>query len=735
MNLTATGNAGDWSTIELGYQGVGKVGKWIPVNASAVKLSADQQVELQAAFTDPRGDTCVQIVASGTADASGQAELGGYFCVGRLEGRGELLLVDLDGDVICRQTIVHSEDANPVVDAEQKIQTQLKLYRLDVPILLTIGEVAGIEELLRNTELMSQRRTVLKAINLPTASQLPEEELGLDIVDMILLVSDFSANQKQAAAIRDWTEAGGDFYCSVGQNVSEFVQSNTGRWISGKFDIEPTSVTIRDLSALQSFVPGGSRLETGRRSVPMAVAQSSQSAIKVDFLNGPLVSSQSAGAGTLTFVAVDLNERPIDRWLSLPQFYELLLFNEKLSQTTGVSSRSSRISQSGVSDLSTQLMATVDAVPERKWSTWGILAAMAGWLLLIGPIDYLLVTRIFKRPHTTWITFPLLIGLGVAFVVWSLGSDKTNTLNQLHFVDIFPDDDGAHVHTRSWMSLSSAQTARTNLTATPNLLAGPDVSTQLMWSGRPEDVYGGMYRAGGIGLGRQEYSHRFDSPNALSAMPMLTDGSRQLAAEWRCKLPNDSGTPIVESTLAASGYGLLTGSFTHSLPAGLEDFIIVHGNRVYRTITGNDQLSLAAGQSWEARSEQVAASDIKAFLNGQRLVKSDEPSRRGSSQAITAYDTKSADPMYILAIASFYKISGGSKYVGLSQEYLRDMELSDTIKLNHAVLIGLIETPATLLSADTDEVTASKSQTLVRLLLPVRRGPAEGIAPLDTDSN
>lgn len=730
--LAASGNAGDWSSIEVGYQGVGKVGKWLPVNVAASEVPAGQQVELQAAFTDPRGDTCVQTVATGTADKAGEISLSGYFCVGRLEGRGELSLVSSEGDVLCRQVIIHGAEVNSsTIDAtKQTLRSSLKLYKLDAPILLTIGEVAGIEELLRNTELMSQNRTILKTVNVPNASELTEDIRGLDIVDMLLVVTDFNANEKQTAAIREWVESGGDFYCSVGANVSDFVTTDIGRWMNQHFQIAPEAVTIRDLSALQSFVPGGSRLETGRRPVPMAVASSSQSAVQVNFLNGPLVSSQSAGAGTVTFVAVDLNQRPVDRWLSLPQFYEMLLFGEKLSQTTGVSSRSSRISQSGVSDLATQLMASVDAVPAAKWTTWSILAAMAGWLLLIGPIDYLLVTRVLKRPHMTWLTFPLLIGLGVAFVVWSVGNDKNNTLNQLHLVDIFPGKDASHVHTRSWMSLSSAQTARIELAATPELFAGPEVSSLLMWAGRPEDVYGGMYRAGGIGLGRQKYSHRIDAPNQLSQMPMLTDGSRQLTAEWRNTLPQQ----IVESTLTASGYGLLKGSFTHSLPEPLEDFIIVHGNRVYRTITaGDDQLSLPAGQPWEARSQQVAASDIKAYLNGQRLIKSDEPTRRGSSRSITPYNTKSDDPMYIMAIATFYDISGGSNYVGLSQEYLRDMELSDTIKLNHAVLIGVTRTPATRLATDGTDVEPNRSQTLVRMLLPVLRNPAEEMAPTSSE--
>ena len=80
-------------------------------------------------------------------------------------------------------------------------------------------------------------------------------------------------------------------------------------------------------------------------------------------------------------------------------------------------------------------------------------------------------------------------------------------------------------------------------------------------------------------------------------------------------------------------------------------------------------------------------------------------------------------------MASFYDIAGGSKYVGLSQEYLRTAELSDTIKLNHAVLIGTTQTPATALSVDGRKLAATESTTVVRFLLPVnRRPPGENTA-------
>jgi hypothetical protein len=96
---------------------------------------------------------------------------------------------------------------------------------------------------------------------------------------------------------------------------------------------------------------------------------------------------------------------------------------------------------------------------------------------------------------------------------------------------------------------------------------------------------------------------------------------------------------------------------------------------------------------------------------------------------VTQYDAKSKDPVYVITMATFYDAAGGSKYVGLSNSVLGDVELSDTIRKNHAVLIGTADVPATNLAIGEIDQSASQSKTIVRLLLPLDRRPATGLAP------
>ncbi|MCR9198069.1 MAG: hypothetical protein NXI04_05470 [Planctomycetaceae bacterium] len=710
--------------MRLGIAGVGKVGKWLPVTAAASGLPAGEQVELQGAFADPRGDRCIQTMGTATVSADGTVEFAGCFCVGRLEGSARIAIVG-DGVELCTTYVRHGETDDLRDDSD--IQKTLQLFRLNVPLLLTFGEVAGIPELLRNAEQYADDTVILKGVQLDTLAQLPTEARALESIDCLLLVTDFDAGAERTAAVRGWVENGGDLYFSVGGNVEAFLASDAGQWLNEFFQLQPEAVSIRELSSLQSFVPGASRLETGRRTVPIAISRSDQNQNDVDFLSGPIVARQGVGTGTATFIAVDVNARPLDRWLSLPQFYEVLLLGEKLSRTSGGTKRSSRISQSGVSELATQLMAALDATPaEGVWSTWSIMAMMLTWLALIGPVDYFLVSRVLNRPHMTWFTFPALIAIGVGTIYAATSGTVDDTLNQLHVVDVFNQGSGSSCHSRSWMSFSSTQTARRNFQATPALSDAIDAQARLIWSGRPEDVYGGMYRTGGIGLGRQDYVFSENQKDTLQNLPVLTKGSRQMLAEWQ----GQTSDVMITSQLEAAGFGLLSGSFEHHLPGPVSEYTIFHGNRVYE-MQGSEPLE--PGVAWNARQTGVRASDLKAYLNGAVLIRSDNPIRKSGTQTATPYNPQSRDTQYILTMATFFDIAGGGKYVGLSQEYLRHMELSDTIRLNHAVLIGKMDLPATTLGVDGEAVTADQSSTLVRLLIPVTRRPSGAVQRTDDE--
>ncbi|APZ92338.1 hypothetical protein [Fuerstiella marisgermanici] len=745
-------NAAEFESLRLGLQGQGKVGTWLPISATATDLPAGQLVELQAAFPDPRGDNYVETTAVAVVPNSGMASLHGYFRSGRIEGTGVVSLVDSEtGETLVRRTVLFGEDV-ALPDPEVEVQRRLQLRRMDALTLLTVGGgaggIAGVEEFLRNAAVYSRDRSILQSVQLGDPSELPDDVDGLDAVDVILMADKFETSPQQAGAIQQWVRDGGRLIVSTGGTVDKFLASDVGRWVGEHFGIEDAPIAMRRFNGLEAFVSGATRIQTnlsGKDSWPVARLTSGQTKALVDSLDGPILGTQSIGAGIITVLAVDINQLPLNRWTSLPQFLEVLVFGEKLSPTSADRRRTSRVSQSGVSDLGTQWLAANDAVPiAGQWSTWSVMAMLAAWLILIGPLDFLLVTKVLKRPHLTWLTFPFLIVCGVMLMVQVAGKSGQLGMRQLDVLDVMEDGNSSYLHARSWLSVSASETMRAEFHAEPTLelpgmkfdhatkttksdasdasAANKAAAVQLTWSGRPEDVFGAMYRKGGMGLGQQTFRHSRLSPDTVTNMPLLTNGSRSFKAAWHASGPQ----PLVESSLTVSGFGLLKGTFHHNLPEPITDWIVVHGNRVYRAQpTADEYIALDSNTSWTARADGIYASDLKAYLTGTRTKRTKESkgTSRGSSQVTTPYDAQSTDAQYVLTMLSLYNYAGGAEYAGLSHTQYRRMEVTDTARLNHAVLIGRIDLPVSSLSINDQPITNNERQTLVRLFIPVDKRP------------
>ena len=744
--------AGEFRSLKVGFQAVGRVGCWLPAEASATGLPEGEAVELHITASDPRGNPLTQVAAQGVVDDEGSVELNGLVRFGRLSGVATVAIVaatrSADADtagndkpaIFCRTSLPHTEATGTASASDElpAVQTELQLWQFDVPFLLVVGSPAGIDELERNARAVTEVNPLVEpplvVLRVAGLNDLPTRASGYDCVDHVLWSDDFDLSEQRFEALKAWILSGGHWVLASGATLPDLLASTPGEWLHDRFNFAPQPVPVRILSNLESFVSGAGRVPTFYDSAPMAVVQTEQALVLVRALEGPLVSRLGAGAGVVTFVSIELNRRPLSSWRSLPQLYETLILGRTITAAGATEARSARISSSGVTDLATQLMATVDVEPVAgRWSTWAVMAMVFGYLLLIGPVDYLLVVLLLKRPHLTWITFPLMVLAGI----WGLASVKATSgggaarLNQLHVMDILQDQDEQQIVVRSWMSLSSPDTRRADLSVQPDalepMLQAETVEQSLSWAGRPEDVYGGMYRVGGVGLGRHEYcqnSGEDSNQPPLQSVPLLTDGSFEMLATWTA----EAAKPLVESQLSVSGLGLLEGTVAHNLPGTVDGWIIVHGNRMYRpSRLANNLTSLQTGVPLDMKRDDVVASDLKAFLNGTRLIqkpKKDDTSFRTSTQIMTPYNPEGRDPMDILTMITLYNIAGGQSYVGLTQHQLRRMELSDSVRLNYALLLGRFTESVTEMQLDGVSVPAAKSETLVRLLVPVDRRPA-----------
>lgn len=731
MLITPGVRAAELTEVEVGYRRQAQVGTWMPVRVSAVDLPAGESGSLLVTTVDARGNLVEEICDSGSVSDAGRLSLQGLARTGRLDRPVRVQLVDSETAAVWCSATVQCSDELPNSEADA-VQKWLRMYRHDVQFLLTIGQPAGIEALMDQSLGISDETPPLVALSVESAEHLPTDARACELFSSILLTGPVDLTDGQYEMIRDWVHAGGHLIVCCSDGVSKLLQTSFGQWLHAHFDIVPETrvVTDADLGALQQIVPQARRISTLRRTVNMTQIRSEQPVYLAESTNGPLVARVGSGGGKVTFVTVNLNAPPLSSWPSLADCYAVLLVGAPLVKAVGQTD-SSRISSSGIGDLTTQLMATVDPVPHSgRWSAWSVIGLAFGWLLLIGPVDYLLVVILLKRPHLTWFTFPLWVVLGFVGLYTLKADDPVVTLNSVHLVDVVEDKDTQSLRNLSLLSLSTPTTSRATLKAIPNqAFSGSDSQQVFSWAGRPDDVYGGMYRATGIGRGGQSYSRDVAEPETLTSVPLLIDGSFETQSQWTVQ----SSTPLVESSLSVSGFGLLSGSFEHHLAEPLRDWVVVFGNRIYRP-RDEARVELPAGQAWTFRQGGSQITDLRAYLTGSRPAR-EAPLQGAPGQAEIqqGYSTAGRDPLDVVTMMSLYDIAGADGYTGVSHRALRRLDMSDSIRLNYALIIGWMDTATTELELDGTRVTPTSSITVTRLLVPVDRRPADAAAMTKSD--
>lgn len=727
--------------LTMGFNGSGRVGNWLPVRVTATGASPSSEFTLVITASDPGGNQCESVVAESTSDGQGTLELEGVFVTGRLDAPIRLRLDDPTGKTVWRHTVAckaKNLKQEPVEGADAgapaPVISGMTLHRHHPMTLLTAGTPAGLPELVQRLAVSPATKESLTLFSVDSLQDLPDSGRGLDSVDTLLLVTEYGLTEAQTQAIRDWVLTGGRLIVSCGKNLPQLLESPIAAWLVPEFGIERDLLQSQDLSALQNYVSGASQLQTNRYEVPIVRMSSEGPRVVVNSINGPLITRVSVGAGVITMVAVDVNLKPLNQWLSLSHFYELLLFDRLLDISDEQLGRGGRISSSGVSDLATQLASVSDAIPaSERWSSWQAMLLMLVYLLIIGPLDYLFVVRLLRRPRLTWITFPVLVATACGLAFWWSNSHRAAaTVREVHLLDVAQAGDYQMMRTRTWSSLSTTNSRYASVTAkalpvtSERPLNGSEQS--MVWHGRAEDVYGGLYRESGAGLGQQTSRRTEIGDVGFTSIPLMVDSSQAFLSEVRY---NAGEFPAFESNLTMPSSGLLEGTFRHFLPSAIHDWVIVFGNRVYIPSPKADDKfrRVEPNEPW-SRSEGVRVSEIRDFLRGIRIIsrekqKGDTSTR--STQIQSVYNISGTNPHDILLMISLYHTAGGDAYIRLQDDFLRRDEISDAIQLNTAMLIGTVDLPLTQLQLDNEGIEPVETQTVVRLFLPVTRTAGTGV--------
>lgn len=724
--------------VTVGMNGVLKVGRWAEVRC-AVKASQPTKVRLVVDSIDPDGDP-THHESLWKEIPAGDSMLSVLVQVGRAERNPttELALrVNVEGESgrLASSRVIAGSDGTSKVAAGETPRSVV----FDRPLpqsALTVG-MLGLRESIAAVGETSPLRQAPVSLFQWTLADLPEDSLALDALDVLIVVGLPELKDGMKEVLQQWVGRGGHLVHCAAVEAEAFQASG---WDWGSIPVAGTS-RLRELSGLERFAGKGPRIPIAG-SVRATKLGPFSGDVRIVGLDGPLLVRVPYRFGRITFFGLDVDRQPLAKWEPLGDFLRKMIVRTQESTGARTRQRGNQIATPGLTDLATQVRNAQDEFPEiNRPSIWAVMGLLVAYVLLLGPIDYFLVHRFLKRPQLTWITFPALVVVATLAAVFSARQVNGNStrVNQIDVVDV--DVASGLLRTRSSLSFYSPETQRYALGWKPatqswspqaNGDQGEPVASTLIWDGIPEDSFGGMYRAAGAGVARPEYhvrSDRFPLPD----LPVSVWATKTVVAQW--EHPADG---VALSKLTSPIVGQLSGSLIHHLPGDLTDWVLAYGNRVYLPKARRDGTlpSIPPGSPWTPARIDVVQRELNGYLTGTiaTRVKSKQP--KGDDQVIveqTPWNPLHHDALDVLRMVTFHDKAEGTSYTGLSNDGLRQWELSPLLDLNRAVLFGLLETPAGTLevadggkpsegadgSSNGAAVRGARTVTVVRLVLPV----------------
>ena len=375
-------------------------------------------------------------------------------------------------------------------------------------LLVTLGPSLGLADLLANDSTDELSRTRL--VSLESVAELPTRWEAYEGVDQLVLSTsapDFYAplrdNPDRIRALREWIEMGGKLVIVCGSQAEQLLGPDgpLRDLIPGTF---AGMVELDQASALETYSGSEQAITPDRRvrfSVPLLddIRGRREAVARRGSQELPLVYRSYLGFGELTFVALDFDLSPLREWPGRLGFLRRAL---AWKETRGVAEQSTETTQLSSEDLITRVLTVLDesfsSVHVIPFALVALLVLL--YLLLIGPGDYFLVTRLLKRPEWTWLTFPLIVAASSAGAYWYAHSQKGDQLrvNQVEIVDL--DATTGTLRGTTWTHLFSPAVQQFDLAFRPAYLGQPlaDSTPRIVaWLGLPGFALGGMQSTSG----------------------------------------------------------------------------------------------------------------------------------------------------------------------------------------------------------------------------------------------
>jgi hypothetical protein len=583
-------------------------------------------------------------------------------------------------------------------------------------LIVAVGRPAGLD-----AEQFAKRpgypRESFRIAQLESTRELPARWFGYEAVDHLVLCLDKPEQLEgmditARTAVEAWVRHGGHLVVSVGTSWERVLADTVlGPMLPAEID---RTETVKQLGELESYVGQSAPALRIKDSLSVPHLTNVRGRIVVGARDLPLVVQAPYGMGSVTLVALELNHEPFAGWDGRTDFWLKLLEIRKQSQPNA--NMQGAWGQRALSDISSHLRMQLEHFEGVSLVPITIVAFFIFlYILLIGPVDYFLVKKVFKRMELTWVTFPtMVVGVSLAayFTAYWLKGDELR-INKIDVVDV--DQVSGTLRGTSWFTLFSPQIKNYTVKIGPDLAVAPQPPGQqggppvaLSWLGLAEDAIGGMSRQGGVGLFRRGYRFGPDA-QTLEDVPVQVWSMKGFSARW-----HGTASATVEAKLESVDVNRVKGTLTNRLGVPLEDCSLVFGRKVYPL--GNlpiDGSVLVEKRTTEELSPHLSRR-AAPFVGAQARYVAGTYNQPGQF-----------NPNDLVFTMMFHdRLPEGNQFA--ANDYFNDLDLSEHLDHQRAILVGRVSSKGSKLILNESEVSENiQSACYLRVILPVAKGAPE----------
>lgn len=473
-----------------------------------------------------------------------------------------------------------------------------------------------------------EERSLRKLSFLDNARDLPDRWFGYDAVDVVVLTTASDTFVKELLepsaaprrkALGEWVRRGGRLVVTAGRN-RQLVADLLDQMPLSEFDKQPLidckieGISPRkNLPMLTRWASTGkdplpllegveltvlrpnARTDEGPRAEPVNALVSEAAEAGGDKAGVPVVVHTACGLGRIVLLGFDLETPPFSTWVGQKTFWEKveseldpLAANGRGGRARGGANQW-QVAGSRTDELGGQLKQSLESFQEVPVISFGWVALfILVYIIIVGPLDYLILKKVFKRLELTWITFPtvvLVISVAAYFTAYSLKGDDLR-INKVDVVDIDLHGPAPQAYGATWVTLFSPRIQNYTIGVEPAAPKWADEPGKDGPGSRPlvtvmDGADNPVDRIGSQSLFRRPYVYAPDG-SGLDGVSIPVWSMRTFTARWRAGVT--PGKAPVDAELRHSrdknDQGLL-GRVQNHLPVELRDATLVYKGRTY----------------------------------------------------------------------------------------------------------------------------------------------------------